>query len=132
MRRSGERMLCRTASVPGSAAEAAVPVGVIADRAEEVDLAQVGAERLDEVELAVRALPEQEVAETLLPAGADDEVGVRLTAGIEVLADHLGRELRGEVLHGAAGGVVLGEDAAHGIDDLVASAVADREVDVQA
>src|SRR5690606_40707557 len=43
-----------------------------------------------------------------------------------------GRELRGEVLHGAAGGVVLGEDAAHGIDDLVASAVADREVDVQA
>src|SRR6187399_1714721 len=75
-----------------SAAESAIPRRVIADRAEEVDLAQIGAERLDEVELAVRALPEQEVAQALLPRGADDQIGVRLASGVEVLADLLRSE----------------------------------------
>ena len=90
-----------------SPAESAVALGVVADRAQEVDLAQVGAERLDEVELAVRGLPEQEVAEPLLARRADDEVGVGLAAGVEVLADQLGREAFGELLEAAALGVVL-------------------------
>ena len=114
-----------------SAAESAIPRRVVADRAEEVDLAQIGSERLDEVELAVRALPEQEVAQALLPRGADHQVRVGLTAGVEVLADLLGREVRGELLERSALPAVLGDDAADRVDDLGAPAVADREIDVE-
>ena len=92
---------------PRSAAEAAIARRVVADRAQEVDLAQVGSERLDEVELAVRALPQQEVAQPLLARGADHEVGIGLAAGVEVLADLLGGEARGELLERAALLVVL-------------------------
>jgi hypothetical protein len=49
-----------------TATVAPVAIGVVADRAQEVDLTQVGAERLDEVELAVGRLPQQEVAQPLL------------------------------------------------------------------
>src|SRR5690606_40683184 len=73
---------------PRSPPEAAVAIGVVADRAQEVDLAQVGSESLHEVELAVRTLPQQEIAQPLLSAGADDQVGVRLPAGVQMLADH--------------------------------------------
>src|SRR4051794_28467463 len=114
-----------------SAAEAAMALTVVAEGAEEVDLAQVGSERLDEVELAVRALPQHEVGEALLPRGADHEVGVRLPAGVQVLGDELGGEQRGQVLDRAALQVMRLDDAPHGVRDLGAAAVADREVDVQ-
>ncbi len=67
----------------------------------------------------------------MFAAGTDDEVGVRLTTGVEVLADHLRRQLRREVLHRAAGCFVLHDDRAHRIHDLVASAVSDGEIHVQ-
>ena len=47
----------RTAAAAGTEAlpaESPLPRGVVAERAEKVDLAQVGVERLDEVELGVR------------------------------------------------------------------------------
>src|SRR3954468_16900473 len=68
-----------------SAAEPAVPLGIGAQRAEEVDASEVRPERVAEVELRVCALPEQEPAQPLLTGGADDEVGVRLAPGVEVL-----------------------------------------------
>ena len=52
----------------GLAAEAAVAVGVVAQRPQEVDLAEVRPVGLAEVELAVRALPEQEAGQPLLAA----------------------------------------------------------------
>src|SRR5690606_13393777 len=105
----------------GLLAEAAIARAVVADRAQEVDLAQVGAERLDEVELAVRALPQQEVAETLLARCADHEVRILLPARVEVRADELRRQRRGEVVEGSAALAVLLDHLPHGVDDLVAA-----------
>ena len=51
-----------------SAAEAAVPVGVVAQGPQEVDLAEVRPVGLAEVELRVGALPEQEAGQPLLAA----------------------------------------------------------------
>ena len=91
------------------------------------------------VVMGVRGLPrltdrheytEEEIAQALLAAGADDEVWLGLPAGVQVLADHLGRELFGEIFHGAAGCVVGGEDAPDRVDDLIASAVAAGEVNM--
>jgi hypothetical protein len=48
-----------------------------------------------------------------------------------VLADLLGSEALGELLEGAAVLVVLGDDAAHRVDDLTTAAVADCEIDVE-
>src|SRR3954447_4666563 len=87
---------------PRSAAEPAVALPVVAEGAEEVDLAEVGSERLHEVELAVRALPQHEVGEALLPGRADDEVRVGLPAGVEMLGDQLRREQGGQLLDRAA------------------------------
>src|SRR3712207_7661706 len=72
-----------------SASEAPVPGGVGAQRPQEVDAAEVGPVDVGEVELRVRGLPEQEAREPLLPAGADDQVGIGLATGVEVLGDVL-------------------------------------------
>src|SRR5688572_28109934 len=70
-----------------SGAEAAFAGCVRAHRAQEVDAAERRPERVAEVELRMDALPEQEAGEPLLPRGADDEVGVGLALGVEVLGD---------------------------------------------
>src|SRR5688500_9872769 len=57
---------CARDRSPGSGPEAALPLGVRADRPEEVDATEVGPVGLAEVELALRGLPEQEAAEPLL------------------------------------------------------------------
>src|SRR4051812_17447110 len=112
-----------------SGAEAALALGVGADRAQEVDLAEVGPVGLAEVELALGALPQQEAAETLLTRGADHEVRVGLTLGVEVLGDVVDVEDLGELLEaGAALGVLL-EEGAHGVGDLAPAAVRDGDVD---
>src|SRR5206468_3153060 len=73
----------------GSDAEPPLSRGVRAQRPQEVDVPEVGPERLAEVELAVRALPQQEATQPLLAAGADDEVGIGLPPGVQVLRDVL-------------------------------------------
>src|SRR6476469_2262756 len=116
----------------GTRASGPVPplaLRVRADRAQEVHAAEVGPVRLAEVELAVRALPEQEAAEALLPRGADDEVGVRLALGVEVLGDVLDLQALGQLLDARAVGGVRREERAHGVGDLLAAAVADGDVD---
>jgi len=70
-----------------SAAEASTAHRVGPQGAQEVGPPEVGPVRLAEVELAVGALPQQEPREPLFAAGADDEVGVGLPAGVEVLGD---------------------------------------------
>src|SRR3954467_8693655 len=83
-----------------SVAEPAVSLGVGPQRAKEVDAAEVGPERVTEVELRVRTLPEQEATQSLLARRADDEVGVGLAAGVEVLGDVLDVEQRPHLLQG--------------------------------
>ena len=68
------RLLLRS----GSAAVAALPGAEVAQRPQEVDLAEVRPERVAEVELRVDRLPQQEARQPLLARGADDQIGVGL------------------------------------------------------
>src|SRR3954452_2673664 len=101
-------------AMPGSlsAAEAAVPRGVVAQSAQEVDPAEVGPVDVGEVELRVRGLPEQEAGQPLLAAGADDEVRVRLPARVEVLGDVLDVEHLHQLIEARAALGVLGQQGA--------------------
>src|SRR5690606_11269312 len=114
-----------------SAPEAALALGVRAQRAQVVDPAEVGPVRLAEVELRVRALPEQEAPEPLLPGRADDELRVRLALGVQVLLDVLDVEVLREVLQSRARVGLLAQVRPHGVGDLVPPAVADRDVDLK-
>ena len=96
-------------------------MGVGAQGAVQFGGVQVGPEGRGVVVLAVGGLPEEEVADALFAAGADDQVGIRAAFGVEVAPEegfvHL---FRGD-------GVV--EDAAHGLEDFVASAVVEGDVE---
>ena len=92
----------------GLGAEAAVPVAVRAQGPQEVDVAELRPVGVAEVELAVRALPEQEAGQPLLARGADQQVGVGLALGVEVLGDVLDVEEGGDLFEAGALGGVLG------------------------
>jgi hypothetical protein len=81
--------------------------------------------------LAVSALPQHEIADPLLARGTDDQVGVGLATGIEMVGDHLGGEQVGQLFEAAALLAVAAQDAAHRVRDLAPPAVPDGEVDVQ-
>src|SRR4051812_49980887 len=72
---------------PDSAAVAAVAIRVVAQRAQEIDPPELRPERLGEIELRVHRLPHQETREPLLARGPDDEIGIGLAGGVEVLGD---------------------------------------------
>jgi hypothetical protein len=107
-----------------------VAVGVVTHGAQKVDLAHVGIQRLNEVELAVSTLPQHEVAEPLLTRRSDDEVGIGLTPGIQVLANQFRREQLGERLHRSAVANVRVDNALHRIGNLATTAITNRKVDV--
>src|SRR3954467_8872731 len=96
-----------------AATEATGPAGIRPQGAQEVDVAEVGPVRLAEVELGGRALPQQEAAEALLPRRADDEVGVGLALGVEVLGDVLDGELSGDLLDRLATSGACQQQVAH-------------------
>src|SRR5664280_1204385 len=64
-------------------------LGVRTQRPKKVDVTEVRPVGLAEVELAVGALPEQETTEPLLARGANHQVGVGLTPGVEMGCDVL-------------------------------------------
>src|SRR5690606_27681281 len=70
-------------SRPALPAEAALALRVAAQRAKEVDLAEVRQDRIADVVFRERGLQEQEPADPLLPGGTDDEIWVRLAFGVE-------------------------------------------------
>ena len=70
-------------------AEAAVPRGVRAQRAEEVHPAERGPVGVAEVELGLGALPQQEAAQALLARGPDHQVRVGLAGRVQMLGDVL-------------------------------------------
>src|SRR3954454_18087485 len=112
--------------------EAALATGVRSQRAQEVDAPEVGPVGVVEIELRVRRLPQQEARQPLFAARPDDQVGIGLTARVEVLGDVLDVEDLGQLLDRAAGRRVLVQQRPYGIGDLPPSAVADRHVDLDA
>src|SRR5207245_3470635 len=91
------------------------------ERLVEVRPAEIRPERLRAVELRVGRLPEQEVAEPHLAGGADHQVRIRESPSVEVARQARFVELR-EV--GA-----FARQFVDGIDDLLAAAVVDRDVE---
>src|SRR5690625_4227119 len=106
-----------------SPAEAALALGVRAQRPQEVHSAEIGPEGLAEVKFAVRALPEEEPAKTLLAGGPDHEVGIGLPLGVQVRGDALHRHELRERLALDLLGRALPDEVAHRTDDLVPAPV---------
>src|SRR5690242_16344870 len=115
-----------------SFAVAAVSRRVIAQRTQEVDAPELRPVGLGEPHLRVRALPEQEPGQPLLPRRADHQIGVGLPRRVEVLRDGVGSDGLDQLLAGGAFGQLLAEQPPHRVHDLLAAAVADRDVDVEA
>src|SRR5690349_1016232 len=113
-------------------AEAAVPRGVRAQRAEEVDPAERGPVGVAEVELGLGALPQQESAQALLSRGPDDQVRIGLAGRVQVLGDVLDIEDAGQLLDRGALGRVGLQQGPDRVRDLPPAAVADGHVDQQA
>src|SRR4029450_3076117 len=116
---------CLLDSVP----EAALPLPVRAERADEVHLPEVGPQRFAEIELAMRGLPHQEPGQPLLARRPDDQVGVRLALGVEVLGDVLDVKALGEFINGGAVLGMPGKQRANRVAQLVPAAVRDGNVD---
>src|SRR6478609_6759434 len=89
---------------------AAVPRGVIAQRPQEVDPAELRPICLGEPHLQARALPQQEPGQPLLPRRADHQVGVRLSRGVEVLRDRVDVDRLDQLVAGSAVGQLLAEE----------------------
>ena len=100
---SALRELGAEPALRGLGAEPALAVRVRAQRPQEVDAAEVRPVGVAEVELRVRRLPQQEAGQPLLPARTDDQVGIGLALGVEVLGDVVDVEDLGQLLDGAAG-----------------------------
>src|SRR3990170_1782398 len=111
-----------------SKTEAPLALLVAADRPQEVDPAEGGPVGVAEVVFAVGALPQEEAAEAELPAGPDDQVGVRQFVGVEVLADQIGRDLLGQRDEVLTLGGALPHEGGHGVGDLLPAAVAHGHV----
>ena len=94
---------------------------------QEVDLPERRPVRVAEVELAVGALPGQEAAQPDLAAGADDEVGICLAAGVEVAGDLVVGDRLGETLDRHAPGEQLADGGPAGVHQLLVAAVGQGE-----
>ena len=77
-------------------------------------------------------LPQQEPGEPLLTRGTDDQVGVGLTLGVEVLGDVLLAERCGHLLQARPGGGPLAQQLAHSVGDLLPAPVANGDIDLHA
>src|SRR5271157_6189772 len=91
--------------------EAALAAVEFADGGPEVGAVEIGPHAAGEDQLGVGAFPQQEVAETLLAAGADEEIDRRAERSVEGFTGELGR-MAGGGEDGVAAGVVDGDTQA--------------------
>ena len=103
------------------AVAAGLRVGELLDGGIEIGLAEVRPQGRREDELRVGALPQQEVAGALLTAGADDQVGIALAGGVEVLGEAILVDLRDR--HAGS------QQHSGGVDDLRPPRVVEGDVE---
>ena len=97
--------------------------------AQKVDATKVGPVDLAKVVLRVHGLPQHESGEALFSRCPDDEVGVGLVLRVQVSGDvRVGKGI-GQFFQGASLSRRFAHHGAHGLGDLVSSAVADGDVD---
>src|SRR3972149_4056071 len=110
-------------------AEAAVPLLVAADGAQEGDPPEGRPVDIAEIEFTVRALPEKKTTQTHLSAGADDQVRIRNVVGVHVAADLLRGNGCGNCFQGNSLLLLLCQELLESIGNLLASTVGDRYVE---
>jgi hypothetical protein len=108
------------------------PCSEISKRTEEVNFSKVWTKCLDEIKLRVGALPEHEIAQALLSRSSNDQVWVWLALRVEVFGDGLNTDGFRKILEGSARLFVFFNQPCHSLGDLLATAVSDGEIDVQA
>src|SRR4051812_26538777 len=101
------------------AAKAAIPTLELAHGVVHVLAREVGPQRVGEDQLAVGQLPQEEIRDPVLARCSDDEVRIWHLGVIEALADGAFVDLLGRHL--------VGDDVAHGIDDLGPAAVVEGD-----
>src|SRR5204863_1992965 len=107
-----------------AAAEAPPPLRVGGERLAKLGGAEVGPEGVDEDELRVRHLPEEEVRDSELAGRADQQVRVGEPRGVELRRESV-------LVHLAWVHPRL-DEAARGLDELVAAAVVEGDPEVEA
>src|SRR6516165_11360268 len=115
-----------------STAEAAATLLVGADRAQKIDLPEGRPQHVGEIELAVGALPQEKTGQTDLAARADDQVGIGQPGGVEMLGDRLWGDALNRLRQRR---IVVGhavEQGANGISDLLAAAIGDGDIELEA
>src|SRR5271168_2281696 len=84
---------------------------------------EVGPERRGDVDFGIGELPEEEVAQAHFTAGADEEVGVGIVAGVKVVIEDLLVDLRAVEM----AQFDFADDRVDRFDDLDPAAVTERE-----
>jgi hypothetical protein len=105
------------------AAKAALATSIVFQRRDQFRFAEIRPKGVGDVDLGVGNLPEQEVADAQLAAGAHQQVGIRNTGRVKVIADLLLVDV-GNV---DGTGPDFTCDAAHGVHQLCAATVTQRQ-----
>ena len=112
-------------------AEAPLPLLIIADRPEKIDLAKGGPVGVAEIELTIGALPEEEAGEAEFATRPDDEIRIGKIIHIEILADLFGRDLFCSLLEGAPPSGPISQELLYGIGDLLPSPVPHGDIQAE-
>ena len=116
----------RLSAVPALAAR------VVAQGTQNIYFSEVRTKRLHEIQLAVGRLPQHEIGDALLPRRSDDEIDFGLTGRVKMRRNVVEGHVIGQSVNSQSALFVFANDVAYRLRNLVAAAVADGEVDVQA
>src|SRR5690242_21789612 len=64
-----------------------LPLLILGNSFQQMDTAKLGPERGCDIDLRIGQLPKQKIAEPHFPGRADDEIGIRQVASVQVAAD---------------------------------------------
>src|SRR5699024_5658483 len=120
-----------TARGSASMAEATVARAVRTQWTEEVRPAERRPVGLAEIEFRVHALPQHETGQSLLARGADEQVGVGLTARVEMPGDVFDVQPLSQLLDLGSLGRLFVEERPHRVSDLTPTPIPDGDVDNQ-
>src|SRR5699024_80290 len=112
--------------------EAAVPLGVFPQRAEEVHPPEGWPVGVRKPNLGVGRLPQQKARKPLLPRRPYHQVRVWWSVGVRVVAQGVDGNLLGDLFRWRAVRSEFRDGVSHRIDDLLPSSVADGDVDAHA
>src|SRR6266540_325647 len=107
--------------------EATLPAVKVGDRTIQLQRPEIGPQGGRDPQLGIGDLPEQEVRDAHLPAGADEEIGIGNSHGVERVTD----VVLGDVLGGELAGPHLASESTERVEELVAAAIVEGQHQVE-